>query len=819
MQPEQHHDPGKTVRIPLLAIGLIGLATLLYEILLTRIFSLTMWYHFAFVAISLALLGIGAGGVWVSVARGFFDRSRATSRMAAAAIAFGVAVPVVFTIDLQIPFVPFDAVPPGEVAALVQAYLLFTTKFVLLGAPFFFSGLILAIAFTHGGDRVHRIYFADLVGGSLGCFLVVPVLMGLSGPSAILLVAVFPFLAATLFCLGLDRQRYAYVGLIGVFATLLAVGVNEASPWLQVERIKSYEDNTGQVAERPIIFERWHPVSRVAVHPLEQSGNPLAWFYAEPFPQFPPVLEVTNDGGARTYIYPEMSPEQARQLFSRDVSDVAYALTDEPKVLIVGVGGGKDVLSAMALGAGQIRAVELNPVMIQVVQEVFSEFSGHPYDDPRVEVVIDEGRNHVESHDERYDLIKISVTDTWAASVGGAYALTESYLYTEEAFAAFMEHLRPGGFLSITRWYPFETLRITALASEGLRAAGYQDVAQRTLLARNGSAVNLIVKNGVITEAEAAAFATHVEAANLVLIHSPGAGASLSQHETDRLHREVVVDPSLESIEWVAEISLKPTTDDRPFFFHFMKLADAHTGDYKKLSSFELQHGRALTLLLGLFWVALIVAVVFVLSPFLINLGSSEQARSAPLTARLSANLYFLALGLGYLLAEIPLLQSFILFLGHPIYSLVVVLFAMLLFSGLGSLLAGRLVASGRFPPLYAPVLCVVVLVAMRFFLPELLDHAIGLPISGRIVLTVAAIAPVGLCLGMPFPVGLAIVGRNSATPVAWAWAVNGAASVAAPVVAMIVAIQSGFSTAYLLGAACYAAASLMLLGFTSSAK
>ena len=458
----------------------------------------------------------------------------------------------------------------------------------------------------------------------------------------------------------------------------------------------------------------------------------------------------------------------------------------------------------------------MNPVMIQAVQDVFGEFSGRPYDDPRVEIVIDEARNHVESHADVYDAISISVTDTWAASSVGAYALTESYLYTAEAFDAFMARLADDGWLSITRWYPQETLRLVALVVEGLRAQGVKDPESRLLMARNDWTATLLVKNGPVTEADDAAFRARAGAGGFSIVHTPSTGP-VEGDVLGAVHRMLIRSDDLAADAVDLPISVVPPTDDRPFFFHFITLRDAFAGNLAEGSGFEVQHGRALALLLGLLQVSIVVALVFVLGPVLWM--RRKQKATAPLKARLSANLYFLALGFGYLLAEIPMMQNFILFLGNPIYSLSVVLFSMLVFSGLGSLLAERFIDGGTLKPVHAPLIALVILVIFRFAVPVLFEHAISLPIAGRLVVSILAIAPIGLALGAPFPVGLRLLHRTRATPVPWAWAINGAASVAAPVIATTVAILAGFSTAYLLGAACYAAAALLIGGFSPAAE
>jgi len=799
------------IRVPLFAIGIVGAATLLFEILLTRVFSVTMWYHFAFVAISLALFGIAASGVAVAVIPSLSRTGDAFRTLARSATAFGVAIPVAFLVDREIPFIPFDAAGPGFWPSL-QPYGLFLAKFLVLSTPFFFSGLTIALSFLHSPDRSNRVYFGDLVGGGVGCCLVVPVLLSYSAPSAVFLCAALPLGAAALLWRRAGRTQGSIAAVLGVFAALGAATANEHAGFADVRRVKSYERSAGSEVERPKIYERWHPVSRVAVHAPEHSGTNAYWFLAQPLRGFyPKLLEVTNDAGARTYIYPKLTDGEYARIFALDVSDAVYSMTDRPSVLVVGVGGGKDVLSAMYLGARRVTGVELNPLMIDVVQTEFAGFTGSPYGDPRVRIVIDEGRNFVASRAERYDVIKMSATDTWAASAAGAYALTESYLYTREAFRDFYSHLSPGGFLSITRWYPYETLRLAALAVVSLREAGVPDPADRLLLVRNDAMMTLIAKNGPLTEGETARFEAGAEAARFTVVHSPHRTPPRDASPVDGLHASIVhhLDPA--SAGSSISLTITPPSDDRPFFFNLVSFRDATKGRYGTTEGFLLQHGRALALLVGLLEVALAVAALFVIAPLLLARVRPRPEGGATAGTRLTANLYFLALGFGYLLVEIPLVQQFILFLGHPTYTLTVVLFSLLVSSGTGSLLAGtgrrrRLLGSPLVVVLAALAVCTLVWVT-----PAFLRHQIGRPLPQRILLSVLIISPVGLLLGMPFPAGLATIRRFGRDFVAWAWAVNGAASVAAPVVAMIVAISSGFSVALRVGALAYIAAAALL--------
>jgi hypothetical protein len=722
--------------------------------------------------------------------------------MAIYAFFFGLAVPTVFLIDLNIAFLPLDI--PGR---RVEAYALFSLKFLLLSLPFFYSGLILSIGFTNAPRRVNRIYCADLVGAGVGCGLAIPALLLLSGPSATIFVAVFAFSAAAVLFHSVGSGWGTRWSILAGVAVLMFVGLNERIELVRVSNVKSYDANYGQAHERDKVYERWHPTSRVAVHPTSVSGSPDTWFHSRTVPGvLPEVMEVTNDAGARTYIYPHMSSESALDLFRYDSSDLVYAMTSDPEVLVVGVGGGKDMISALAFDASAVTGVELNPLMIDIVQSEFGDFSGRPYADPRVRIAIAEGRHFIASQPDSYDVIKISVTDSWAASARGAYTLNENYLYTLEALGDFMDHLEPGGFLSITRWYPLETLRLASLVGQSLRDRGVEDPSDQVLMARNTGAVastlTLIVKNGSLTDAERTLFAAAAGEAGHILVHAPGQDG-VSGEQLDIQHRGLLTVRGLAQASTELPVNVTPPTDDRPFFFDL-----TGEGQIRDLGpSYQIQHARARDLLVGLLVISTSIAVVFVLAP----VGFARDRRQRKARARPGS-------WLGYLLVEIPLIQRFILFLGHPTYAVTVVLFSMLVASGLGSLFAERLIRVGWLAPPVLLGVAVALILLMTRYLPSFLAAAMGLPTFTRVVLGIALIFPVAFLLGLPFPTGLRIAHARGTSLVPWAWAVNGAASVAAPALATLFAMVWGFSAALYAGAAAYAAATLLLLSFGAEA-
>jgi SAM-dependent methyltransferase len=777
-------------KIPLIPIGFVGVATLLFEILLTRVFSVTMWYHFAFIAISLALFGLAASGVAATFLRRFFQTKDSSHTLGWACIGFGLVIPISFLIDLHVPFLLLES---------TKAYLFFFFKFLVLSLPFFFSGLTISLAFMSSPLTVNKVYFADLVGGGIGCALVVPILTALPAPDGILLTATFPLIASALFFRNVSTNRESMLGVILALVAVLFVVVDQQTGWIRVVNVKSYDPNVAQEKERPKIFERWHPVSRIAVHPIPYSTTPETWWHSKPVTGgYPKVAEITNDGGARTFLY-RADKNYHRALFEYDLSDIVYSLVRSPDVLVIGVGGGKDILAALAFQAHSVTGVELNPVMIDL-QTIFSEFTGNAFHDPRVSVLIGEGRNYVASHDQRFDVIQISATDTWAASAMGAYALSENYLYTEEAIQDFVRSLKPNGYLTICRFFPDAT-RLTALVTKALAQIGIQDPGKRLLIARSRTSINVIVKNGVINSTELAQFEATVRKGGHAFIYAPQVENGLSTLPIDRLQRDIVGGKNLDQLSRIAGINLQPTTDDDPFFFNLVPVRDIFGGIQNSGGAFAFQHRRALSLLLGMLLICLVVALMFLIFPLLLK-DDNKIFGEVSKSTRLRVSVYFFLLGIAYLLIEIPLMQRLILFLGHPIYSLTVVLFALLIASGIGSLISERLINSAVAKYLW--IILFVVLGIVSFFLTPFLRSQIGLPTTARVIISVLIIFPVGFLMGIPFPSGLRAAGQIHPSLVPWAWALNGAGSVVAPVIAMIVAIAGGFTLAQLLGTTAY---------------
>jgi hypothetical protein len=436
------------------AVLLVAMTLLAFELVVTRLFSVILWNHFAFLAISVALFGLGVAGVLVYALPERFSRERASSQLRACALllpgALWFAVTVLCALPIRMDF-------KREMFAFLAAVFLTTA------VPFVVGGLAIALALTHWTRSVNRIYGFDLVGSALGCLLVIGLLDRLDGPSAALALAILPALAAMV----LRRSWFAAMVL------LVAVAGTFLNAHGQLVRVRIARNNV----QGPLLYERWNAFSRVTVFPSE---NWRGW-WVSPASSDPPVatLGVQIDADAFTPLINYDGDLDAVRVLLSDVTSVAYhILPGADSALVIGAGGGKDVLAALVAGVRHVRAVELNPIIARdIVSDRFRDFTGDLYRHPRVELVVGEGRTVLRHDPARYDIIQLSMVDTSAASAAGAYALTENSLYTLEAAREFLGHLHPNGIVTTT-WVNFFNLeggnRLVALYAEALRREGHR---------------------------------------------------------------------------------------------------------------------------------------------------------------------------------------------------------------------------------------------------------------------------------------------------------------------------------------------------------
>jgi spermidine synthase len=785
-----------------LAILCISFAVLAYEVLLMRLLTIIQWHHFAYMIISVALLGLGAGGTAVTVwRRTLLDRFHLVFQVAAAL--FAVSVVVAFLLVQQVPLNPLEILWDRR----QWGYLGVT--YLLLFLPFFCAAGCIVLAFARFPERIPRLYRFDLLGAAAGSLGIIG-LLSLCNPLTCLRILSIPgMIAAAL--ISLDSQSPGR-GLRAVGWLAAAVILPLAWPVDAMKlRLSEYKGLSAalRVPGAQVVAERSSPLGWLTVVASPQvpfryvPGLSLTCDSGEP----PPQLAVFTDGDGLSPIT-QCHPESLQSLSYLDctTSALPYHLLEHPRVLVIGAGGGADVLLGCYQGAATIDAVELDPNMIGLVQRDFAGFSGHLFDRDPVRIHAAEGRAFVTQTPKRYDLIQVSLLDSFATAAAGSLGLSENYLYTVEAFQQYLRCLDKGGYLAVTRWIkvpPRDSLKFFATALEALRNSGFAHPEEHLALIHSWRTSTLLMKRSVLTLDDVTTIRSFCEARAFDTDYFPG----IRVEQTNRfnlLERSYFYEGAMalagnarQDFLRRYKFAIDPATDDRPFFFQFFKWESL-----RELLSLE-EHGGVpllewsypiLILTLGQ---ALMASVVLILAP----LGLRRRLRrSKQHHCRLVG--YFGALGLAFLFVEMAFIQRFILFLGHPLYAVAVVLTAFLLFAGLGSRCSEILVdCLHSMRPLYGRkqgivLACggIVILAATYVvLLPSILAACLGMSAPVKIVIALFLIAPLAFCMGMPFPLGLAQVGEAVPDLLPWAWGINGCASVLSSILATILAMHYGF--------------------------
>jgi spermidine synthase len=790
---------------------LLSMATLMYELILTRIFSVLMWYHFASMAISLALFGLGAAALVVTLLPQRFPDERLEPLAARFALLFSLSTAaffglfVLFRLQPQLAFKvlsffhqpfyqPFqqgfyDRAIPGELLlGLAGLYL-------LTALPFFFSGLAVSLLLSRRLDDINRLYFWDLLGAGAGCLLIIAVLKLAGGITGILAIAIVGLLAAIAFAPG--RGRRLTGGLL--LALLVAAAGNLIWGYADLRFARGrYEPN--------LLWSAWNSYSRVAAYPSQSQEMEHAWglsrTYRGPVPE--QIGMVVDDTGYTT-LY-RWDGEKTLEFFRSNLIALPYALKPAADTLVIGPGGGRDVLAALAMGASRITAVELNGLIVRGVDEVFGGFTGELYRHPKVRLEIDEGRSFIRRSRQHYDIIQASAVFGRMAPAAGAFTLSENNLYTVEAFQDYWDHLTPDGILTISRFiFERETLRLVSLGLELLKREGVADPAAHLAVIKERGLANFMLKRTPFATAELKLLRRESRDKEFEIVFLPD-----RRQGDDPFARLIAAGGSAEFYR-TFPFDIGPTSDDRPFFYYMYTPADfLRLLTFPEKSNFE---DRAVLIIRNLLVVVAALVALFILLPLAIKRrGELRQPGSG------RRILYFACLGLGFMLLEIGLLRRFILFLGPPIYALAVILFSLLVFSGLGSLLSGRIAEKRRRRMLIYILLALVLLSNLYVFaLPKVLAGWIAAPLLGRVLLAVLLLIPLGLLLGMPLPLGMRLLHQDRAA-VAWSWGINSAASVLGAILATVMAMNYGFTLTLLAGEMVYLTALLCIL-FSQKAK
>ncbi len=753
-----------------LAIALVSAAIILLQIAVTRVLSVLLWYHFAFFSISLAMLGVGAPGVWLS-----FAKPR-PGRLANVLLAAAVLVPVglALMINEQHRFGGW---------AIVYCLLCLLPAMLCLGAA------VCLLLMAAPGSAVGRMYAYDLLGACIGAAAVVPLMTVVPTPQLAAAVGLLPLGARALL-----TRRVQVPELVIVAAVVAALAFGNV---FAVRHTKQYAEAAGFTP----IYEKWTPTTRLTVfetYPWEPERSFL-WGVGSkaagrPAPQ---QYWLEQDGCAGTPIVEHCTDRTKLEYLLYDVTSVGYQLRTPQRVAIVGAGGGRDILTARLAGARTIDAIEINSAIVAAMRGRFAAFNGGVYDLPGVRAIVGEGRSVLTRSAGGYDLIQISMIDSWAATAAGAYSLSENNLYTLEAFRLFLSRLSATGMISTSRWMPgpdagLDLARLVRLAAASLEASGVKEVRRHMAVVQAGRIGTLLLSASALSTADIDQLrqVCLTRGFHLLFPEAPSTPPGLRwvsrwlSPNTDKLAKQGVV--------------LTPPTDDKPFFF---QIVSPFTEPNPKLAAQLGVPAQSGVVLRRLMMAMSVVTLVLFLVPFV----TSRWLR--PRSGFWRGSLFFICIGLAFMFVEIAWLQRFVLYLGHPSRATTAALGCLLLGAGLGAMSSARvgLARAKRWGWAVAAAVS-----ALNLVFAGLFESTLGWPLGGRVLLTVLVLVPAGFAMGFFFPLGMVRFGdRNKA----WFWALNGAASVLASVLSLALAMQLGLSMVAYLGAVAYLLAWLLLLG------
>jgi hypothetical protein len=772
---------------------------LAFELTLTRLFSITQWYHFAFLAVSVALLGYGASGTAVSLVPRW-STPPADLRASVLSSLFATAV---ITAALGLNHLPFDSY---RIAWERVQILYLVLYYLALALPFFFAGMVTGLLLAAYPGSASRLYSANLLGAALGAAAPL-VFLPWAGEGAVLLVAALGLLGAVAFAFPVARLSWRSI-LLGA-CVLLTLGAFflpsplrlRLSPYKGISQVLRFPDAETE-------WQRWNAYARVdrVSSDAIRSAPGLSLSYSGGFPR---QVGLFVDGDDLTPIL--VTPVESQSFFEHLPVALPYQLRPGGSVLVIEPRGGLDLHVALSQGAASVTVVEGNPLVIEAARNVYS--------DPRVTVVNTEGRIFARRTGELYDVVHLSLHDSYRPVTSGAFSLGERYDLTVEAFEDYLAVLKPDGFLVVERWLqvpPSETVRAGAVAVESLRRQGVEDLQMRLAVIRSWQVGLVLVKNSVLTTSEVTAIRDFGQALGLDLVALPG----LADQEANRVNvleaalyhqafQQLMSNP--EAVVQSHGYDVSPPTDDRPFFFHFFRWAQTPSVIQQLGSTWQPWGGSGYLVLIALLVVSIAISGLLILLPLLV--ATPLRSMSDRGRFRWGTFFYFGLLGLGFLFAELPLMQRFILFLEEPIYAFTTVVAALMMFSGLGSLLSTRLSARWMLP------LLVALLLIYPWALPTVFRALLGSHFLARLAISILCLAPLGLLMGIPFPTGVSWLHTYAPGLVPWAWAINGCSSVLASILSALIALSAGFSWVLAAAALAYAFAWLVLIALHRSAR
>ena len=805
-----------------LSVALLAGSIIAYEITLVRLFSIAQWHHFAHMIISLAMLGFGASGTAISLTQRWLMGNRWKSdevdrrfhnAYTICGLLYSISVVGCFVLHQYVPFNPLMLVwQPSQALSLFVLYL-------ILSFPFFFGAACIGLALLRFAGNVNRLYFFDLFGSGVGALGIIVTMYLIPPAQNLTLISAVGFCAVLIanwesWKTWQWRRIVPITGLAAAFIGYLSFNPIsiKISPYKGLSSTLNFPD-------AQILNERHSPfgVLHVVRSELIRAVPGLSLNAQQPVQ---PQLGIFTDADGMTAITDFRGDLSKLGYLGDTTSALAYHLIEPPRVLVLGAGGGGDVLNALYHGAVSVDAVELNPQVLELVAKEHKDFAGHIYapDSPYpVQVHVAEARGFVRATTKQYDLIQIALLDSVSASAAGTHALSESYLYTVEAVTDLYQHLTPGGIISITRWLktpPRDMIRLFGTAVVALEQSDGAVPAQQLAMIRGWRTGTLLIKKGTFNAAGRAAVQNFCRERSFDLAYYP----QMPEVEANRYNQlaepiffraaQAILSDDRKQFYEGYPFNIRPTTDNRPYFFQFLR--------FDSLVQMVRTVGRSAIpfiewgylLLIATLIQAVLAGVVLILIPlfFLRREDTSSITHNSRFT-NWQVFVYFLSLGIGFMFIEMSFIQKFLLLLANPTYAVAVVLCAFLLFAGLGSLFSLKLRAIGKLrqPPIAVAIgmLSVIALVYLQL-LPPIFHRFLASSDVLKIAVSIGLIAPLAFFMGMPFPLGIDRLQRHHPHLIAWAWGINGYASVVSAILATCLAIAFGFNIVILLAVGIY---------------
>jgi hypothetical protein len=759
-----------------LSTCLIAFSTLLLEITLTRIYSVLFFYNFAFMIISTALFGYGLSAVWLII---FFNKLKGIDLLKLAALFFSISI-IILMVGLSYIPVSFSHYP------LIKRIPLLSIHYIILILPFFFSGVYISSVFTKFSIKIAKLYFFDLLGAAIGSISILLLIKNIGAQGLLFICALLSFI---IFLILNNNNKLKYISIIIIIPLLFFVPKIEKYFPITPHRSKSAFHH--HLKNKMIIYSKWSAITKIDV----AASKPM-W-----------ILWI--DGGTNESFIPVLQHNKAIILSYKDITSIPYKLIKNPSVLIIGSSGGWEVKVAKNLSARKIIAVEMDQLIVEVVKNTFSKEINYLFQQPNIQLITNEGRNYLHNSKEKFDIIQEINNQTSVAIASGALNLSETYLLTKEALLLYWNHLNDNGILSVWKW-GIERLfssYITILEEKGIQEP-YKHI---IILHQNDEYQKLfLLKKAPFSYNEIKLIEQLCKQNNWKMLFNP------LQPFDNPFFSKMLNSSNIIKLSKETGINLMPATDNKPFFNHFLPIWQKHVKmknnipeeTIKKMENVSATERYTLGII---FLQSLFFSTVFLILP--IFKFTKEKISN---TFKYFIIIYFSALGIGFILLEIVMMQKFVLFLGHPAYSISMILFSILISAGIGSfiseILISKLGIKKHIVCLFISLLLLIILylLTIDFIISKTMDSNIML----RIMISFLLVFLLGFLLGMPFPTGLSLIASYRPKIIAWAWGLNAYMTVIGSMVSIFIAISFGFHSVIFIAFICYFAAFIAILKF-----